>query len=69
LADNVAWSFGTTPDHSKYTPGSWRGGSDQLPNLRFKRSSVIFILVVEQWTSAPVDQIFTLAVTEEIMGF
>uniref|UniRef100_A0A3B3RLV2 Collagen, type IV, alpha 6 n=1 Tax=Paramormyrops kingsleyae TaxID=1676925 RepID=A0A3B3RLV2_9TELE len=32
--------------------GFWRGGSVGLSNLGFRRSSVVFALVVEQWTSS-----------------
>ena len=35
----------------KFTPGCWRGGSDRLSNLGFRRSRVVFAQVVEQLNS------------------
>ncbi|KAI3361986.1 hypothetical protein L3Q82_012336 [Scortum barcoo] len=34
------------------TLGYWRGESDRLLNLGFRRNNVVFVLVVEQWTSS-----------------
>lgn len=34
----------------KLIPGCWNGGSDLLLNLRSKRTNVVSVLVVEQWT-------------------
>lgn len=42
----------------KFTLGCWKGGSDQWSNLGFRRSSVAFDLVMEQWTKTSPLQIF-----------
>ncbi|XP_061625818.1 uncharacterized protein LOC133476446 [Phyllopteryx taeniolatus] len=36
----------------RYIQGCWRGGKVGKSNLRFRRSIVVFVLAVEQWTSS-----------------
>lgn len=36
----------------EFIPGCWKGRSDQLSNLRFRRSNGDSVLAMEQWTSS-----------------